>query len=182
MASTNPRIAQLKDQRNERVGRVAALYLQQKPIKLIAELLQVNIRRVYNDIKLAREMWREAAKEELKSLLSKEIARIDLIEAEAWSAWTRSQQLAIEELRERSRSEDGFTKRRVTKKSKQVGDPRFLTAAMGCVAMRAKLLGLDKQDDGDADDVQIDAVEVIVKNREEAIAMMTFEDFRSRAK
>lgn len=175
-------VARLKDQRNERVGRVAALYIKGTPIRQIAELLLLNVRRVHRDIGHARQAWKEAAREELKALLAKELARIDLVETEAWSAWNRSQQVAIEKSKEVSRDAEGKSTKRTTKQRKQVGEAMFLKVALECVVQRAKLLGLDKQDEGDGDDIQIQAVEVIVGTREQAESMLEYEEFRSIVK
>jgi hypothetical protein len=90
--------------------------------------------------------------------------------------------VAVEKSKEVSRDAEGKSTKRVTKQRMQVGEAMFLKVALDCVVQRAKLLGLDKQDEGDGDDIQIQAVEVIVGTREQAESMLEYEEFRSIVK
>jgi hypothetical protein len=103
---------------------------------------------------------------------------IDKIEAEAWRACERSQQPQIERAKEQtSWGEDVTTK--YSKRIRQIsGEQSYLGIAIKCVEMRTKLFAMI-QSDGSSDDVVIDAVEVIVHNRDEAMQMLEFEQFRS---
>jgi hypothetical protein len=179
--SHNPKLNRLRDARLDRVSRVASLYIQGHTQRQMSELMNVSFERIRRDIKLAKEIWSEQASEDLKKLLSKEIARLDEIEGQAWYAWRRSQRAQRERTTERGMDDEGVPSktRKVCLKVRQaVGDSDYLKIALSCVVQRSRLLGLDTRNEGDPDDIQVTAIKVIVNNREEAKAMMEFQEFR----
>jgi hypothetical protein len=111
--------------------------------------------------------------------MEKELARLDRIEAEAWRAWERSQQPLTERTQDRTSSGEGVTHRRSERVRQTAGEQPLLGIMLNCVQARLKLFEMMRIESGDADDMVVEAVEVIVENREEALKMLTFEQFRN---
>lgn len=181
--SPNPMIALLADRRQERLTRVAALYVQGRfTMREIAQRCgEVTVRQIQRDLSHIRKMWADSASQDVKFYLSKELFRIDRVEAEAWRGWEKSWADEIETATQTEEDQDGnkVKKKGRKKKYSSGGNPAFLTITLGCVDRRMRLLGLEDRAAGGADDIQVQAVEVICENREQAMAMIEFEDFRT---
>lgn len=108
----------------------------------------VSLRTAYVGYKAVEERWREDSKEALDKIMAKELAKLDLIEAEAWKAWERSQASSNDTLQELT--VDGEGRRKVTgvkaRRKDQVGDARYLDVVFKCVDRRLRLLGLDAEE------------------------------------
>lgn len=130
----------------QRRARVAELYLQCHSMAAIGKMLSVSSRTVYIDICWAREQWRTRAADAIETLKQRELAKIDVIEVEAWRGWERSckpEITKVEKTGNRPGDQGGpFDEQAVTKKG-QAGDPRFLQIIDGCIESRRKILGLD---------------------------------------
>lgn len=88
-------------------------------------------RQVTFDIAEIIKRWRDKAATQVDQRKAEELARIDRIEAEYWSAWERSKS----------------TRTVITKSGDEIeitpdGDPRFLEGIKGCVDMRIRIFGL----------------------------------------
>lgn len=181
--SGNPKIALLADKRKERLTRVAALYVQGRfTMKEMAQRCgEVTVRQIERDINHLRKVWAEAASEDVKFYLSKELYRIDRIEAECWRGWEASWRVETETGKQTEEDADGNKVVKKVRKRKYgaAGNPAFMSQILGCVDRRMRLLGLEDRTQGGADDIQVQAVEVICENREQAMAMIEFEDFRT---
>lgn len=165
--------------RLERLELIAGYYLKGHTLRQICELVQKSLAQVHRDLRHIRGVWQEKFSANLYDLINRELARLDAIEQEAWIAWRRSQQARTERAKDVTSSPDGVTTKRSQKKKQPDGEAAFLQIAMNCVDRRIKLFEfIAKKDGGEADDVVIKAVEVIVNTREEAQAMLEFEDFR----
>jgi hypothetical protein len=183
--SGNPRIALLADKRKERLTRVAALYVTGRyTMREMAQRCgEVTVRQIERDLKHIRKVWADAASEDVKFYLSKELFRIDRVEAECWRGWEASCRGELETAKTVEEDAEG---NKVTKKGRKKkyygGNPAFMSQILGCVDRRIRLLGLEDRTQGGADDIQVHAVEVICENREQAMAMIEFEDFRTIVK
>jgi hypothetical protein len=182
----NTKIALLADKRKERLTRVAALYVQGRfTMKEMAQRCgEVTVRQIERDIQHLRKVWAEAASEDVKFYLSKELYRIDRIEAECWRGWEASWRAETETGKQTEEDAEGnqVVKKVRKKKYGNAGNPAFMSQILGCVDRRMRLLGLEDRSQGGADDIQVHAVEVICENREQAMAMIEFEDFRTIVK
>jgi len=86
------------------------------------------------DIKKILKRWQDRADTNIGQRKAEELARIDKLEDEYWSAWERSKEAA----------------KTITKRGEAVyqmlrdsdGDPRFLQGVERCIEMRIKILGL----------------------------------------
>jgi predicted transcriptional regulator len=131
----------------ERRKKVAARYVRGETQWEIARAFEVTQSTVSADLKAIRSAWLAEAVRDLSELKARELAKIDETEAQAWRAWTKSQENA-EVLRARMRGGNSETEK-VSKG--QAGDPRFLELILKCVQKRCEILGiLDRERDRDA--------------------------------
>jgi len=124
---------------------IARLYLQALPQMEIARRLGLNQSTVSRHLKTLQQEWLAARVRDLDAHTSRELARIDLVEQEAWTQWERSKEYADTTITEQQQGgAAGIGRRaRVQKISKvQCGDPRYLQVIDDCIDRRAKLLGL----------------------------------------
>lgn len=180
--SKSTKLNRLSEKRMERVGTVAKLWLQGKPLRAIAELTATSTAQIRRDLKHAKALWKESTMATLDGLLSVELARIDQVEAEAWRGWFKSQEATKETMVEKGKDSEGTYTKRQLRKRQQIGMPDFLKIALNCVEMRVRILSAIKEENGENDDIVVQAVEVIVDNREQAKQMLEFEDFRKIVK
>jgi len=108
--------------------RVATFDLMGRTQGKIAEALGLSLDQVRGDLGAIRKLWLERAVESFDERKSKELARFDLIEREAWE---RSCHSADKRDSERTRSG----------RTNQSGDARFLAEVRACIDMRCKILG-----------------------------------------
>jgi hypothetical protein len=118
---------------------VADLYVQGWSQTAIAEHVGISQATVCDDLKRIRAEWRQSMVRDFDEARSKELAKLDRIEREAWAAWERSQKPA------QSAVITGEGAQQPTRKTlkNQHGDPRFLDMVHKCVAARRAILGLD---------------------------------------
>lgn len=133
------------DQRRARQAEVARLYLQGKTQLHIAQQLGVSRQQVGYDLVVIRKAWLKSQIRDFDAAKSKELARLDLLEATHWDAFERS-------LRDGGRtiektSERGDTTEKVS--YCRDGNPKFLEGISKCIETRARILGFfdTKSDD-----------------------------------
>ena len=117
----------------------------------------LTVRTITSDIARLRDEWKERAQVSIADAKTKELAKIDALEEEAWRAWQRSvqekkrQKTGRRETAELKATGEG-TKRGTDGKQQdsvevwkdeQYGDPRFFAVVQWCIDKRCKLLGLD---------------------------------------
>jgi hypothetical protein len=134
--------------------RIADLYLQGWIQADIAKEIDISPATVSRDIKFLQKEWQESTLVDIDAAKSQELAKIDRLEREYWTAWERSCEDAetitqkTKGVVKRRQEEDGtFVAERpaeATKTSKgQAGDPRFLAGVQWCIERRCKILGID---------------------------------------
>ena len=110
----------------------------------VATELGISEATVSRDVKAIEAEWHQQAVKDVAERKAVELAKINLVEREAWEAWDRSKQDAETlRVRQRGTGEDTETETEKVVRS-QYGDPRFLDVVLECVNLRWKLLGLDK--------------------------------------
>jgi hypothetical protein len=122
----------------ERRKNVAARYVRGATQWEIARAFEVDQKTISNDLAAIRKEWLAGAVRDMDEIKARELAKIDACEAEAWKAWTKSQENA-EILRARMRGQESQTEK-VSKG--QAGDPRFLDVVLKCVEKRCQILGV----------------------------------------
>ena len=119
---------------------IADLYLQGKTQVAIAEEISVDQSTVSRDLAVLQKEWIVSALVDIDAAKAQELAKVDRLEREYWSAWERSCEDA-ETLRQEG---SGEKPSKIVKTSKgQAGDPRFLQGVQWCIERRCKIIGID---------------------------------------
>jgi hypothetical protein len=135
---------------------IAELHLKGCPIAAIARRLSVSRRTVERDLEAVRAAWRTARRDAVEEAGDRELARLDLLEREAWDGWQRSQQQNVSEKLSKAEDEkpargaahssaagavSAAAKKRAERTTRtQHGDPRYLLLIMKCIEHRLRLL------------------------------------------
>lgn len=125
----------------ERQAQVAKLYfIEHKDQREVATILGVSQQTISLDIKKIRAEYARKRLDRLQEYLNVELAKLDAVEREAWSAWERSIGKARKIVKKRNSNGDWEESE---SEEDLVGDPRFLTQVQAAVDRRIRLLGLD---------------------------------------
>jgi hypothetical protein len=137
----------------ERRHHVARLYLQGEQQYAIGRAVGVSQAQVSMDLAAIRGLWLASLVRDFDAKKAAELARIDLIETEAWAAWHRSQQpreVTFTEATEGgevieadgTRHAKAPTRKASMRREGQAGDARFLERIQKCIDQRCEILGL----------------------------------------
>ena len=97
------------------------------PIGEIATTLKVNLSAISKAMKRMRDIWRAKLEVGAEAVKSEQLAKLDKMEAEAWSAWQRSKREAEERIREKNfNQKNGAGSKNSKKTFNRDGDPRYL--------------------------------------------------------
>ena len=129
-----------------RRDKVIKMYLMGRTQSEIASELSVSESVISKDIKKRKDEWKEKRADSFDEKLNEELAKIDLLQKEAWDAWTRSKT----NYKKRGVRVKGSTTNK-TPDFQEIteleivkdGNSRFLNIVMSCIDRRARLLGLD---------------------------------------
>jgi hypothetical protein len=94
---------------------------------------------ITNDIQMTRKKWLSENMEMMTEQKARELAKLDLLEAEAWDAWQNSKKPTKKKYIEHYRKKLTLEKETETTTA---GDPRFLSQVENCIKGRCQLLGL----------------------------------------
>lgn len=109
--------------------------LNQRNAKMGLDYAIVPPMRVYKDLKQLLINWKREHEENIDLYITKELSKLDKIEAELWDAWERSKKRIVSKIRQ-----SGLK----TERSETfAGNPRYLDLVLYVQQRRAKLLGLD---------------------------------------
>lgn len=124
---------------------MASLRLQGKTLNQIAAQFGLSLTTVKREMRLVVADWKATAVEDIATVKARDLARLDLLEAEAFAAWVKSK--ADYEKRiveERPSSVAGVSSRYAKiETGGQSGDPRFLTVLLGIQERRSRIMGMD---------------------------------------
>jgi len=123
---------------DKRRPEVARLYLEGAFQTDIAEQLGVTQATISRDLARIRKEWISSATVNYNEAVAKELARIDNVEREAWEAWRRSQQDAVQ-VRSGVQAEKSTD---VTIRTGQTGNPAYMRVILECVKQRCDILGI----------------------------------------
>lgn len=135
-----------KDQKEEYLARLSELNLKRWTQARMAQELGVSTRQIKRDLKIIRQRWQETQVANVGTRCAREIAKIDLVEREAWDAWDKSKQDAetrTERIRKGKASGPGNSVEVSIRTEGQAGDATYLKTVLDCIERRCKLLGLD---------------------------------------
>jgi hypothetical protein len=125
--------------------KVAEMYLQGKSQSAIAKVFKVSQQQIAYDLKIIRQRWLESSIRDFDAAKSEELAKIDLIESEAWDAWLKSKQFKETTTTEKGKAPGGDVDKTSIKKEAREGDPRFLGIVDNCIRRRCAILGIDAE-------------------------------------
>ena len=109
--------------------------LNQRNAKMGLDYAIVPPMRVYKDLKQLLINWKREHEENIDLYITKELSKLDKIEAELWDAWERSKKRIVSKIRQ-----SGLK----TERSETfAGNPRYLDLVLSVQQRRAKLLGWD---------------------------------------
>ena len=109
--------------------------LNQRNAKMGLDYAIVPPMRVYKDLKQLLINWKREHEENIDLYITKELSKLDKIDAELWDAWERSKKRIVSKIRQ-----SGLK----TERSETfAGNPRYLDLVLSVQQRRAKLLGLD---------------------------------------
>ena len=135
-------------------ARIADLYLRGRKQWEIGQELGLSQQMVSYELGIIRKQWMESAVRDFDEAKGRELDRIDHLEREAWDAWERSKRhrlVSVSGIEEKSTGSGVDDRpaaptetrtREETRKTDQVGDPRFLEKVAWCIDQRCKILGL----------------------------------------
>lgn len=109
--------------------------LNQRNAKMGLDYAIVPPMRVYKDLKQLLINWKREHEENIDLYITKELSKLDKIEAELWDAWERSKKRIVSKIRQ-----SGLKNER---SETFAGNPRYLDLVLSVQQRRAKLLGLD---------------------------------------
>ena len=122
---------------------IVRLYLKQKSHREIAQTLNVSVQYVGRQLKQIKDAWLESTLVDFNRRQNQELARIDALEAEYWTAWDGSK---ADESREALEYVDEDSIMRLSRKRletiKKNGTSSFLQGIQWCIEQRCKILGL----------------------------------------
>ena len=123
---------------------VADMYLSGTVQSEIADELAVNQSTISRDLKALQKAWLESALVDLDEAKARELAKVDNLEREYWTAWERSCEDAETVRQKGAPGAEGIKTESIEKTSKgQAGDPRFLAGVQWCIERRCKIIGID---------------------------------------
>jgi len=128
-----------RDKRRDDQVRISEMLAMGKSQKQIAAELGLTRSTVCRDVKRIERARLMFMVKNLDKLRQAELAKIDLMEKEAWAAWeqskTEKQKVSVTKGTNMKKSQ--FTK------EQRAGDPRYLEIVQKCMDRRAELLGLN---------------------------------------
>ena len=129
---------------------IADLYLRGWTQMDIAEKLKMTNAMVCRDIKTMHKVWLKSSLLDYDEAKGKELAKVDKLEFEYYSAWERSCEnketevkKAVEALVGKRGPGTTVRKEAMKREEGQTGDPRFLAGVQWCINKRCEILGLD---------------------------------------
>ncbi len=142
----------MKNNRDRRT-KVARLYIRGHSLQEIVQALGIEERIVARELVAIRKEWVDASGCERTEAKARELAKLDLIESEAWRAWERSQKDSLR-VKTTEKQNSVFDKEtaaetkvdkmvaKETVSQTQVGDPKFLATAQRAIDRRSAILGV----------------------------------------
>ena len=133
---------------SERRKRVAELYLQGWWQTEIAKEVKVTQSQVSQDLSVLRRLWQQSAMVNIDKIKAKELAKIDRLESEYWTAWNKSKTDYQRVISKQIGNKVGEEIRNIhAEKTLQdiilSGDARFLQGIQWCINKRCEIFGIN---------------------------------------
>jgi hypothetical protein len=108
----------------------------------IAADLGISLATLKRDLTKVRKAWLNSALRDFDALKAEQLAKIDVIEAEAWAMWSRTCEVQVRTSEQDIPRGANPGRHIKTDRAQGTGDPRYLQTALQCVEKRCKVLGL----------------------------------------
>jgi DNA-binding Lrp family transcriptional regulator len=135
---------------------VAMAIVRGESYREVAARLNISPNTIMTYVREVEKDWMERATEKLDKVKSRELAKLDAIEKEAWSAWERSKESTTKEQMkaefklvadpndpEKPRKPVRSPKESRTMREERIGDAKYLEIVFKCIEKRLRLLGVD---------------------------------------
>jgi predicted transcriptional regulator len=139
--NARPQRTATQRERDKRI--ISELYLRGELQADIAKVVGISQATVSLDLASLRGEWLASSLMDFNDRRAQELAKVDDLEREYWTAWKRSQQDAEVKTQKMIDRPEGQSKEAQKRTEGQTGDPRFLVGIQWCVNKRCELLGLD---------------------------------------
>jgi hypothetical protein len=127
----------------ERRHLVASLYLQQRTMRQIAKQVGASHGTICNDVNALEAHWRELATEDIRSAKGRQLAKLRVIEREAWQQWEKSKaDIERQTTTMETGGADGAKQKATLLKEARLADTRYMETVAWCMEHEAKILGL----------------------------------------
>jgi hypothetical protein len=138
-----------------RRNRVAEEYLRGTPQFVIAQREKVDPSQITRDLEAVQEEWLRSSIQKLDAAKAKELARLDLVEREAWRGWERSEQDRQRTTKERieaggpaasgkKANQAGSNRAKVSVQTEgRLPENEYLRTVLTCVNKRCEILGIN---------------------------------------
>lgn len=124
--------------------KVAQMYLSGSIQQEIADETGVTRQQIAQDLAILRKLWLQSALVDLDKAKSRELAKLDRLERECWTAWKESQKPQTKTYdKSRSGDEKQNYDEHGNEEISNVGDYRFLSGVYNCISKRCEILGLN---------------------------------------
>ncbi|MGV3485953.1 MAG: ECF-type sigma factor [Planctomycetaceae bacterium] len=173
---------QLEAEAQERMARVASLYLGGKSMREVARIMDLSVMTIARDLARAREEWKTRAADTYGDTLPVALARCQFIWNQAYLGWEASLKHSTSQDTETGESAKGpYTKKRKGRKS-QAGNPVFLARMESALRLDCQLRGLLDDQASKTNDEAAEVVEVVITTREEneEFKTLSLEEFKRR--
>jgi hypothetical protein len=120
---------------------VARLYLEGHTQAEIGSHLGLSRQQIGYDLEAVRREWLQSSLMDFNAKKAEELAKIDRLEREYWSAWEASKKERQTSITEQTTDAEGERLKAGIRKVEH-GDPRYLAGVERCMEQRAKILGL----------------------------------------
>jgi hypothetical protein len=134
-------------ERERDLERITEMYLRGKFQTEIAVVLEVSQSQIAYDVGIIQKRWQQSSLVNWGEAKQRELARIDSLEREYWSAWEASKTERTKSRQETdgtlSKDKKPTVKKASIEKEQRDGNPAFLDGVMRCITERCKILGLN---------------------------------------
>lgn len=179
MAKRQPKIAKSIDKELRQI-RVAGLLARNMRNFEIAEKLGVARCTVTQDVKAIRAEYRQVCAATYEEHLEREIAKSEIVERELWKGWRRSCRDAVSVETTITGAAKGGGRTKKTKIKGQAGNPAFLSHVLDCIALRCKMLGIEKAEKEQTVKERREVLEVVIRDREDLEQYRDWKTIRER--
>jgi hypothetical protein len=132
------------EQRELNRARIAELKLKGHSLTEIARGLGMTHWQVLYDLRIVVKRWQDSALANVDEMRGRELAKLDIMEKEAWEAWEKSKGKKRTKTYEAGYAAgEAVPEKQTAREEETFGDPRYFDLLLKCMDRRIKLLGIE---------------------------------------